>query len=174
MVAARCVVNAAGVWGDAVRRLADPAAVPRLRPSQGVHVVVDGDFLPGHDALLLPRTGDGRVLFMIPWLGKLHGFANGGVFAEAGPEAVMPLARDGAGRLGVNAQGAGGNMVVNIIEQPGKGGTQQRRTDNNGTNILDVFVDRIRSVISNDIATGNGLVPSAMEGTYGLNRAAGL
>ena len=71
MVAARCVVNAAGVWGDAVRRLADPAAVPRLRPSQGVHVVVDGDFLPGHDALLLPRTGDGRVLFMIPWLGKL-------------------------------------------------------------------------------------------------------
>ena len=71
MVAARCVVNAAGVWGDAVRRLADPAAVPRLRPSQGVHVVVDGDFLPGHDALLLPRTADGRVLFMIPWLGKL-------------------------------------------------------------------------------------------------------
>ena len=54
-----------------MRRLADPAAVPRLRPSQGVHVVVDGDFLPGHDALLLPRTGDGRVLFMIPWLGKL-------------------------------------------------------------------------------------------------------
>lgn len=70
-VAARCVVNAAGVWGDAVRRLADPAAVPSLRPSQGVHLVVDGDFLPGRDALLVPRTADGRVLFMIPWLGKL-------------------------------------------------------------------------------------------------------
>lgn len=65
------MVNAAGVWGDGVRRLAAPAAPPRLRPSQGVHLVVDGDFLPGHDALLLPRTGDGRVLFMIPWLGKL-------------------------------------------------------------------------------------------------------
>ena len=70
-VAARCVVNAAGVWGDAVRRLADPSAAPRLRPSQGVHLVVDGDFLPGRDALLVPRTVDGRVLFMIPWLGKL-------------------------------------------------------------------------------------------------------
>lgn len=70
-VGARCVVNATGVWGDAVRRLADPAAAPRLRPSQGVHVVVDRDFLPGRDALLVPRTADGRVLFMIPWLGKL-------------------------------------------------------------------------------------------------------
>ncbi len=70
-VAARSVVNAAGVWGDEVRRLADAAAAPRLRPSQGVHLVVDGDFLPGRDALLVPRTADGRVLFMIPWLGKL-------------------------------------------------------------------------------------------------------
>jgi glycerol-3-phosphate dehydrogenase len=68
---ARSVVNAGGVWGDAVRRLADPAAPPRLRPSQGVHLVVDGDFLPGPDALLVPRTADGRVLFVIPWLGKL-------------------------------------------------------------------------------------------------------
>lgn len=70
-LAARCVVNAAGVWGDAVRRLAEPAAAPHLRPSQGVHLVVDGDFLPGRNALLVPRTTDGRVLFMIPWLGKL-------------------------------------------------------------------------------------------------------
>jgi glycerol-3-phosphate dehydrogenase len=70
-VGARSVVNAAGVWVDAVRRLGDPAAAPRLRPSQGVHVVVDGDFLSGRDALLVPRTADGRVLFMIPWLGKL-------------------------------------------------------------------------------------------------------
>lgn len=71
MLGARSVVNAAGVWGDAVRRLAEPAAAPYLRPSQGVHLVVDGDFLPGCNALLVPRTADGRVLFMIPWLGKL-------------------------------------------------------------------------------------------------------
>ena len=70
-VAARVVINAAGVWGDAVRRLADPAVLALLRPSQGVHLVVDADCLPGGDALLVPHTADGRVLFMIPWLGKV-------------------------------------------------------------------------------------------------------
>lgn len=70
-VAARVVINAAGVWGDAVRRLADPAAPALLRPSQGVHVVVERAFLPGRDALLVPRTADERVLFMIPWQGRV-------------------------------------------------------------------------------------------------------
>lgn len=66
-LAARVVVNATGVWADAVRRLERPDAAPLLRPSQGVHLVVGRDFLPGEDALLVPRTADGRVLFVIPW-----------------------------------------------------------------------------------------------------------
>ena len=70
-VAARAVINATGVWGDTLRRRADPAARALLRPSQGVHLVVDADCLPGSDALLVPRTPDGRVLFMIPWCGKV-------------------------------------------------------------------------------------------------------
>jgi len=70
-IAARAVINATGVWGDALRRRADPAARPLLRPSQGVHVVVDADCLPGGDALLVPRMPDGRVLFIIPWGGKV-------------------------------------------------------------------------------------------------------
>ena len=70
-VAARVVINAAGVWGDAVRRLAEPTAPALLRPSQGVHVVVDRAFLPGTDAVLVPRTADDRVLFMIPWQGRV-------------------------------------------------------------------------------------------------------
>ena len=73
---ARCVVNATGVWVDALRGLAHRASadtVPErmVQPSQGVHVVVDRDFLPGDHALLVPRTRDGRVLFAVPWLGKL-------------------------------------------------------------------------------------------------------
>lgn len=72
---ARCVVNATGVWVDSVRRMDDTAAgrVSRamVMPSQGVHLVVDRDFLPGDHALLVPRTRDGRVLFAVPWLGKL-------------------------------------------------------------------------------------------------------
>jgi glycerol-3-phosphate dehydrogenase len=71
---ARCVVNAAGVWVDAVRdmdRDADaPPKPPMVAPSQGVHLVVDRAFLPGTHALMVPKTSDGRVLFAVPWLGK--------------------------------------------------------------------------------------------------------
>lgn len=71
---ARCVVNATGVWVDNIRGMdrdegAKPAG-PIVVPSQGVHLVVDREFLPGDDALLVPRTRDGRVLFAVPWLGK--------------------------------------------------------------------------------------------------------
>lgn len=71
---AGCVVNATGVWVDALRAL-DTAAgaaapAPMVAPSQGVHLVVDRAFLPGREALLVPRTADGRVLFAVPWLGK--------------------------------------------------------------------------------------------------------
>jgi len=74
-VRARCVVNATGVWADDVRTLDDAArgrvATPMLAPSQGVHLVVDRSFMPGGEALLVPRTRDGRVLFAVPWLGHL-------------------------------------------------------------------------------------------------------
>ena len=70
-VGARVVINATGVWSDHVRQMAVPGVAPLLRPSQGAHIVLDGDFLPGGDALLVPRTRDGRVLFMIPWHGRL-------------------------------------------------------------------------------------------------------
>ena len=78
-VRARCVVNATGVWVDALRQLAlapaspQAAAAPALQrlvtPSQGVHWVVDRAFLPLTEAVLVPRTSDGRVLFAVPWLG---------------------------------------------------------------------------------------------------------
>jgi glycerol-3-phosphate dehydrogenase len=72
---ARCVVNATGVWVDALRDCTQPPATAEpshmVSPSQGVHVVVDRDFMPGGHALLVPRTRDGRVLFAVPWLGKL-------------------------------------------------------------------------------------------------------
>jgi glycerol-3-phosphate dehydrogenase len=70
-VTARAVVNATGVHADRLRRLDDPAAAPLLTPSQGIHLVLDADFLPGGQALLVPETEDGRVMFAIPWLGKL-------------------------------------------------------------------------------------------------------
>lgn len=66
---ADCVINAAGVWVDAIRHLEDPAALPMVAPSQGVHLVVPRRFLPGSHAVLVPRTNDGRILFMLPWGG---------------------------------------------------------------------------------------------------------
>ena len=70
-VAARCVVNATGVWVDDVRRLEAPSTRAMLAPSQGAHLVVDRAFFPGSTALLVPRTADGRVLFAVPWLGRV-------------------------------------------------------------------------------------------------------
>jgi glycerol-3-phosphate dehydrogenase len=67
--AARVVVNAAGPFCDDVRRLADPAVKPLVATSQGSHVVLDRSFLPSDNALLVPKTPDGRVLFAIPWHG---------------------------------------------------------------------------------------------------------
>ena len=44
-----------------------PAQKPLVRPSQGVHVVLNNSFLPGNNALMIPKTPDGRVLFAVPW-----------------------------------------------------------------------------------------------------------
>jgi glycerol-3-phosphate dehydrogenase len=66
-IQARAVINAAGVYVDALRRLDDAAAAPLLTVSQGAHLVLDRSFLPGETALLVPRTDDGRVIFAIPW-----------------------------------------------------------------------------------------------------------
>jgi glycerol-3-phosphate dehydrogenase len=65
--AAKAVVNAAGIFSDRLRALADPAAKPALTVSQGSHVVLPPSWLPGNTALMIPRTPDGRVLFAIPW-----------------------------------------------------------------------------------------------------------
>jgi glycerol-3-phosphate dehydrogenase len=73
-IRAGAVVNATGVWVDALRardgEAAGRAVPPIVAPSQGVHLVVDRAFLPGTRALLVPSTEDGRVLFAVPWLGR--------------------------------------------------------------------------------------------------------
>ncbi|QKT02499.1 glycerol-3-phosphate dehydrogenase/oxidase [Ectothiorhodospiraceae bacterium 2226] len=66
-IPARAVINATGVFCDSVRRMAEPEAPALVAPSQGSHLVLDRRFLPGRNALMVPRTDDGRVLFAIPW-----------------------------------------------------------------------------------------------------------
>lgn len=68
-VRARCVINATGAFCDAIRKIDDPDSHPMIAPSQGVHLMLDGSFLPGDAAIMVPHTSDGRVLFAIPWHG---------------------------------------------------------------------------------------------------------
>jgi glycerol-3-phosphate dehydrogenase len=66
---AQVVVNATGPLSDRVRRLVHPEAEALIAPSQGIHLVFDGSFLPGGSAIMVPHTADGRVMFAIPWHG---------------------------------------------------------------------------------------------------------
>lgn len=67
----KSIVNATGVFVDEVLQMDTPGTAPQVRPSQGVHLVVDQGFLSSADAVLIPKTEDGRVLFGVPWEGKL-------------------------------------------------------------------------------------------------------
>ena len=78
-IQAACVINATGVWVDELR-FKDGDANPKdgrrptkamVAPSQGVHLVVEREFLQANVGLMVPKTTDGRVLFAVPWLGKV-------------------------------------------------------------------------------------------------------
>ena len=66
-VKAKVVVNATGVFADDILKMDAPEAKPIIRPSQGIHLVLDSSFLQSKDAIMIPHTDDGRVLFAIPW-----------------------------------------------------------------------------------------------------------
>ena len=70
-IRARAFVNATGPFSDALRQLASPALQPRMRPSKGVHIMLPLDLFSDTDALLVPKTEDGRVIFAIPWNGRM-------------------------------------------------------------------------------------------------------
>ncbi len=90
-LAARCVINATGPFCDAMRRADNPESTPIIAPSQGVHITLPREFLPGHTAIMVPRTRDKRVLFAIPW----HGHTVVGTTDTPIPESTLePTAHD--------------------------------------------------------------------------------
>jgi glycerol-3-phosphate dehydrogenase len=66
-VSASAVINATGVWVDDILKMENPEARDVVKPSQGIHLVMATDFLRGNEALMIPKTSDGRVLFAVPW-----------------------------------------------------------------------------------------------------------
>ncbi len=67
----RVVVNATGVFTDNLLKMDNPEAEPIIAPSQGVHLILNKEFLPGDSAIMVPQTADGRVLFAVPWHDKV-------------------------------------------------------------------------------------------------------
>jgi glycerol-3-phosphate dehydrogenase len=70
-IRSKAVINATGVFVDDVLQMDKPGAARNIAVSQGVHLVLDRKFFPGNDAMMIPETSDGRVLFIVPWHNKL-------------------------------------------------------------------------------------------------------
>jgi glycerol-3-phosphate dehydrogenase len=70
-VQGKVVINATGVFSDAIQQMDDPEKPSSISPSQGIHIVLDKEFLPGEAAIMIPHTDDGRVLFAVPWHQKI-------------------------------------------------------------------------------------------------------
>ena len=70
-IKSKAVINATGVFVDDILKMNDPEAKKIVRPSQGVHVILDKSFIQGDAAIMIPKTSDGRVLFAVPWHDKV-------------------------------------------------------------------------------------------------------
>lgn len=70
-VKGKVVINATGVFSDSIQKMDDPHKPNSISPSQGIHIVLDKEFLPGEAAIMIPHTDDGRVLFAVPWHNKI-------------------------------------------------------------------------------------------------------
>jgi glycerol-3-phosphate dehydrogenase len=89
-VDAKVIVNATGPFSDFIRQLATPTVGRRMRPSKGAHILFPLDVFPSNDALLIPKTEDGRVLFAVPWNGRL---LVGTTDEEVSPEAELVVTK---------------------------------------------------------------------------------
>ncbi|MDL2265043.1 FAD-dependent oxidoreductase, partial [Parabacteroides sp. OttesenSCG-928-G21] len=70
-VKARTVINATGVFADDILQMNEPGKRKTVRPSQGIHLILDASFLQSDHAIMIPSTPDGRVLFAVPWHNKV-------------------------------------------------------------------------------------------------------
>jgi glycerol-3-phosphate dehydrogenase len=70
-VKTQIVINATGVFTDDIMQMDEPENDMLVSPSQGIHLVVDRNFFPAPNALMIPKTDDGRVLFAVPWHDKV-------------------------------------------------------------------------------------------------------
>jgi glycerol-3-phosphate dehydrogenase len=92
-ILAKVFVNATGPFTDSIRTLATHSLPKRMRPSKGAHILLPLEVFPSHDAMLIPKTDDGRVLFAVPWNGRL---LVGTTDDEVSPEDELFVTREDA------------------------------------------------------------------------------
>ena len=68
---AKVVINATGVYADQILEFDSKISKKIIQPSQGIHIILPKHFYPNDEALMIPKTSDGRVLFIIPWHDKI-------------------------------------------------------------------------------------------------------
>jgi glycerol-3-phosphate dehydrogenase len=86
-VKSKMVINAGGPFCDSIRKMDDPSAEPMLTASSGIHIILDKKFSPPDTGLLIPKTEDKRVLFLLPWQGHtLVGTTDNPAAIEADPK----------------------------------------------------------------------------------------
>ncbi|MBI2336534.1 MAG: FAD-dependent oxidoreductase [Deltaproteobacteria bacterium] len=85
---AKAIINATGPFVDEIRKIDEPEVSPMLQVSSGIHVVLDKRFCAPDTGVLIPKTDDGRVLFLLPWLGHtLVGTTDNPAKVEVDPQA---------------------------------------------------------------------------------------
>jgi len=63
----KTIINCTGPWSDDTRLMGESSGTRYLRPTKGVHIVVDTSRLSINNAVVCFHPDDGRVLFAIPW-----------------------------------------------------------------------------------------------------------
>lgn len=91
-IRAKIAVNCTGAGADHIRQLANPASLPRIRASKGVHATLPYRVLGSTDAMLIPKTKDGRVVFAVPFEGALLLGTTDDPFADLRREPLLDAA----------------------------------------------------------------------------------
>lgn len=97
-------------------------------------------------------------------------YAKGGIFAEAGPEAIMPLKRMGDGNLGVHASMGAPQININVVNNTGSQVSVRQRQGGNGFD-MELILDSMEAGLADRVNAGSGKLARAMEGRYGLSTA---
>jgi len=170
--------NAWNSFGDAMSDTLETILVmlPKLAVQAGLQMLTDIN--PANDTLGLALIGGGLVgsvgagllksnalgdVYTSPSLHQyannvydnpqLFTFAKGGVFAEAGPEAIMPLARDSTGKLGVSAKATGNiDIQINNYSSTPVASKTQTITDAAGNKKI---ILTLRDIVRQEIASAN-------------------